>query len=105
MGAQITCAIAAFVSYPFDTVRRRLQMEADTPVKFRKYRNALRCPYVIVTMEGFGALYKGFFANMLRGGVTAFMLVLFQVITGVHGSEGSGLEFVQELLFIMHCWQ
>merc|ERR1719436_198829 len=30
--AQITSAIAAFVSYPFDTVRRRLQMEADTAV-------------------------------------------------------------------------
>jgi len=80
--AQVTSAIAAFVSYPLDTVRRRLQMEADTPVDYRKYKNAWHCLYVIITTEGFGALYKGFVANLFRGMSTAFMLVLFQQIVG-----------------------
>jgi solute carrier family 25 (adenine nucleotide translocator) protein 4/5/6/31 len=84
--AQITSAIAAFVSYPLDTVRRRLQMEADMPVESRKYKGAFHCLEALVEAEGLGGLYKGFLANLLRGAGTAFMLVLFQQITGMAGT-------------------
>lgn len=85
--AQVTSAIAAFISYPFDTVRRRLQMEASMEESMRHYRGMLHCAYVIITEEGVGALYKGFIANIFRGASTAFMLVLFNEITGIKGSE------------------
>jgi len=84
--AQITSAIAAFVSYPLDTVRRRLQMEADMPVELRMYKGAFHCLNAIAKAEGLGGLYKGFVANLFRGAGTAFMLVLFQQITGMAGT-------------------
>jgi len=85
--AQLTSAIAALVSYPFDTVRRRLQMEANVAVDERIYRGMCHCVAVILRDEGFLSLYKGFLANLLRGASTAFMLVLFKEITGIKGSE------------------
>merc|ERR1711988_438654 len=84
--AQTTSAIAAFVSYPLDTVRRRLQMEADMPVELRMYKGAFHCLNAIFRAEGLGGLYKGFVANLFRGAGTAFMLVLFQQITGMAGT-------------------
>ena len=85
--AQLTSAIAALVSYPFDTVRRRLQMEANVPRSDRLYRGMCHCATTIVATEGADALYKGFVANLLRGASTAFMLVLFNEVAGIKGSE------------------
>jgi len=85
--AQFTSAIAALISYPFDTVRRRLQMEGNVAKEDRLYRGMCQCAYVIIQKEGFDALYKGFLANLLRGASTAFMLVLFNQLTGISGSE------------------
>lgn len=83
---QVTSTIAAVISYPFDTVRRRLQMEADKPTECRKHKSALYCPCEIVATEGVGGLYKGFAANVLLGMCTAVMLVLFQEITHAAGT-------------------
>uniref|UniRef100_A0A7S2BX69 ADP/ATP translocase n=1 Tax=Haptolina brevifila TaxID=156173 RepID=A0A7S2BX69_9EUKA len=85
--AQLTSAIAAVVSYPFDTVRRRLQMEASVDKEDRLYHGMCHCAAVIVRVEGFAALYKGFLANLFRGASTAFMLVLFNELTGIKGGE------------------
>ena len=85
--AQFTSAIAAAVSYPFDTVRRRLQMEASVERSQRLYRGMCHCAYTMWVAEGPGSLYKGFFANLIRGATTAFMLVLFNELTGIRASE------------------
>eukprot|EP00931_Biecheleriopsis_adriatica_P082333 TRINITY_DN5575_c0_g1_i1.p1 TRINITY_DN5575_c0_g1~~TRINITY_DN5575_c0_g1_i1.p1 ORF type:complete len:440 (-),score=65.92 TRINITY_DN5575_c0_g1_i1:200-1447(-) len=77
--AQVTSAIAGFISYPFDTVRRRLQMESDKHEK--QYKGACHCAYLILTKEGVGGMYKGFIANLFRGATTAGMLVIYQEIT------------------------
>ena len=46
--AQTTAIIAGFISYPFDTVRRRLQMQASSaarePPAAARPRGALPCP-------------------------------------------------------------
>lgn len=80
--AQASAAVAAFVSYPIDTVRRRLQMESDKPDNEKTYRNAFHCAHMICTSEGGGAMYNGFLANLFRGASTAFMLVIFDELTG-----------------------
>jgi solute carrier family 25 (adenine nucleotide translocator) protein 4/5/6/31 len=82
--AQATAIIAGFISYPFDTVRRRLQMEASMAAEQRVYKGAWHCTYVILQSEGCGALFTGFLANLSRGAPTAGRLVLYREVTG-HG--------------------
>jgi solute carrier family 25 (adenine nucleotide translocator) protein 4/5/6/31 len=49
--AQITAIVAGFISYPFDTVRRRLQMQAEKPVAEQIYRGTLHCAATIVKAQ------------------------------------------------------
>merc|ERR1712071_725758 len=42
-GAQFSVIMSGFVTYPFDTVRRRLQMQSEKPLNERMYKNALDC--------------------------------------------------------------
>merc|ERR1712196_559250 len=55
--------LAGFISYPFDTVRRRLQMQAEKPKERWLYNGTLDCAVKIVKDEGVGAMFKGFAAN------------------------------------------
>jgi solute carrier family 25 (adenine nucleotide translocator) protein 4/5/6/31 len=82
--AQITAAFASFLSYPFDTVRRRLQMEANRTLAERQYKNGLHCAHVIAKTEGIQGFYKGFLANLYLGAGGALVLILFQQIDGSH---------------------
>merc|ERR1712223_740113 len=62
--AQIAITAGAGVSYPFDTVRRRLQMQAEKPVEEHVYKGTVDCLKKIAAEEGVGkGLYKGFIAN------------------------------------------
>jgi solute carrier family 25 (adenine nucleotide translocator) protein 4/5/6/31 len=76
-GAQFSVIASSFVTYPFDTVRRRLQMESETPLDKRMYRGALHCFGKIMKEEGFNAFFKGAGANVLRGTGAAMVLVLY----------------------------
>lgn len=76
-GAQTSVIMSGFVTYPFDTVRRRLQMEAEKPVDQRLYKGAVNCFNVILAKEGPKALFKGAGANILRGTGAALVLVLY----------------------------
>merc|ERR1712006_26043 len=58
--AQATAITAGYASYPFDTVRRRLQMQSEKPKE-----------------EGVPALFKGAGANALRTVGSALVLVLY----------------------------
>ena len=63
LGWAITIS-AGLLSYPIDTVRRRMMMTSGEKVK---YKNSLDCAISIVRQEGVSSLYKGAYANILRG--------------------------------------
>ena len=66
---------AGLVSYPIDTVRRRMQM--DVGKKKRVYKNSLHCFKKILTDEGTNGLYKGCLSNVMRGMGASLVLVLY----------------------------
>jgi len=55
--------VAGLVSYPLDTVRRRMMMTSGEAVK---YRSSMHCMSSIVQKEGVSSLFKGAGANILR---------------------------------------
>jgi len=69
--------MSGFVTYPFDTVRRRLQMQAEKPIEQRMYSGPMNCLGKIIKDEGTSALFKGAGANVLRGTGAALVLVLY----------------------------
>merc|ERR1711871_1736452 len=75
--AQIAVTASGLVAYPFDTVRRRLQMESDKPVADRMYKGTMDCGVKILKTEGFGGMYKGALANIFRGVGAPLVLVLY----------------------------
>jgi len=76
-GAQFSVIMSGFVTYPFDTVRRRLQMQSEKPLNERMYKNALDCAQKILKDEGSAAMFKGAGANVLRGTGAALVLVIY----------------------------
>merc|ERR1711869_24203 len=78
--AQFTAIAAGFISYPFDTVRRRLQMQAEKPKEEWLHNGTLDCAVKIVKDEGMGAIFKGFGANVLRTLGGALVLVGYDEI-------------------------
>merc|ERR1712244_135194 len=84
--AQTSAISAGYASYPFDTVRRRLQMQSEKPESEWVYKGTADCFSKIVKEEGTGALFKGAGANALRTVGAALVLVLYSEITAVFGS-------------------
>merc|ERR1712050_659208 len=78
---------AGFISYPFDTVRRRLQMQAEKPQEQWLYKGTLDCAVKIVKDEGMGAMFKGFGANVLRTLGGALVLVGYDEIKRIIGAS------------------
>jgi len=83
--AQATAIIAGFISYPFDTVRRRLQMQSEKPKSEWLYQGTMDCAIKISKDEGMGAMFKGFGANVLRTLGGALVLVGYDEIKRVLG--------------------
>jgi solute carrier family 25 (adenine nucleotide translocator) protein 4/5/6/31 len=75
--AQIAVTASGLVAYPFDTVRRRIQMESDKPAEKRIYKGNLDCAAKVLKTEGFGGMYKGALANIFRGVGASLVLVLY----------------------------
>lgn len=75
--AQAVTALAGVLSYPFDTVRRRLMMQAGGE---RQYSGTIDCWRKIAANEGPRAFFKGAWSNVLRGAGGAFVLVLYDEI-------------------------
>jgi len=75
--AQFSVMVSGFVTYPFDHVRRRMQMECEKNAKDRMYTDPLHCGRRMLAEEGFSALFKGAAANLLRGFGPALALVLY----------------------------
>ena len=75
--AQVTAISAGYASYPFDTVRRRLQMQSEKPVEEWIYKGTMDCFTKIMKEEGAAAMFKGAGANALRTVGSALVLVLY----------------------------
>jgi len=84
--AQTSAIMAGYASYPFDTVRRRLQMQSEKPESEWVYKGTADCFGKIVKEEGTAALFKGAGANALRTVGAALVLVLYSEITAAFGS-------------------
>jgi solute carrier family 25 (adenine nucleotide translocator) protein 4/5/6/31 len=77
---QVVTTVAGIVSYPFDTVRRRMMMQSGRPVAERTYSSTAHCWATILKTEGGSAFFKGAFSNVLRGTGGALVLVLYDEI-------------------------
>merc|ERR1711935_611372 len=76
--AQTAITIGAGATYPFDTVRRRLQMQSEKPVEEHIYKGTKHCFTKVASEEGLAkGLYKGFIANIIRSIGGALVLVLY----------------------------
>jgi len=75
--AQSVAISAGYASYPFDTIRRRLQMQSEKPKEEWTYKGTTDCFKQIVKNEGPAALFKGAGANALRTVGSAMVLVLY----------------------------
>jgi len=75
--AQVATNAAGVLSYPFDTVRRRLMMTSGG----KKLYNGIVDAFVkIYSNEGAGAFFKGAFSNVLRGVGGALVLIMYDEI-------------------------
>merc|ERR1711860_383523 len=69
------------LSYPIDTIRRRMMMTSGQAVK---YKGSIDCGMQIVKSEGFMSLMKGAGANILRGVAGAGVLAGFDTFKEVY---------------------
>jgi len=81
--AQAVTTVSGIISYPFDTVRRRMMMQSGRPKAEQLYKNTMDCWGKIYKLEGGNAFFKGAFSNVLRGTGGAFVLVLYDEIKAV----------------------
>lgn len=85
--AQAVTTSAGLLSYPMDTVRRRMMMQSGTDRHM--YRNTLDCWKTIYTTEGFGSFYRGALSNMFRSTGAAAVLVLYDEVKKFMNWSGS----------------
>ncbi|KIH50072.1 ADP/ATP translocase 1 domain protein [Ancylostoma duodenale] len=72
---QVVTFIAAMISYPLDTIRRRLMMGAGKK-KFM-HKGTIDCAKYIYVNEGFKAFFHGAMVNAMRGTGAALVLALY----------------------------
>jgi solute carrier family 25 (adenine nucleotide translocator) protein 4/5/6/31 len=76
--AQVVTTFAGVLSYPFDTVRRRMMMQSGRGE--RLYKNSVDCFVKLAKKEGTKAFFKGGASNILRGTGGALVLALYDEI-------------------------
>lgn len=76
--AQVVTVSSGILSYPWDTVRRRMMMQSGR--KDILYKNTLDCARKIIADEGMGAMFKGALSNILRGTGGALVLAIYDEI-------------------------
>eukprot|EP00386_Alphamonas_edax_P009507 GDKI01031242.1.p1 GENE.GDKI01031242.1~~GDKI01031242.1.p1 ORF type:complete len:309 (+),score=92.85 GDKI01031242.1:92-1018(+) len=75
--------LAGIIAYPFDTVRRRMMMQAGRADIL--YKSTLDCWKKIAVEEGVTAYFKGCFSNIVRGVGGAIVLVLYDELQKLSG--------------------
>merc|ERR1712028_182210 len=78
--AQIAVSVSGIAAYPFDTLQRRLQIEASKPKAEQMYSGMSDCFSKIMKNEGPKGFFKGAAANILRGTGAAIVLVMYNEI-------------------------
>merc|ERR1719201_2162768 len=77
LGQAVTVS-AGIISYPLDTVRRRLMMTSGQGEKL--YNGTLDCFAKIYQKEGAAAFFKGCLSNVIRGTGGALVLTFYDNI-------------------------
>jgi len=72
---------AGLLSYPVDTIRRRMMMTSGQAVK---YKGSIDCAVQIIKNEGFMSMMKGAGANILRGMAGAGTLAGFDLFCSLY---------------------
>jgi solute carrier family 25 (adenine nucleotide translocator) protein 4/5/6/31 len=75
--------VAGLLSYPLDTIRRRMMMTSGAAVK---YSSSIDCGRQILKNEGFSSLMRGAGANILRGVAGAGVLAGVDAIKPIYVS-------------------
>jgi solute carrier family 25 (adenine nucleotide translocator) protein 4/5/6/31 len=78
--AQVAVSVSGITAYPFDTIQRRLQIEASKPKAEQIYNSMADCVTKIMAKEGPGGFFKGAMANIVRGTGAAIVLVMYDEI-------------------------
>jgi solute carrier family 25 (adenine nucleotide translocator) protein 4/5/6/31 len=76
--AQVVTVGSGILSYPWDTVRRRMMMQSGR--KDILYKNTLDCALKIIKNEGMAAMFKGAGSNVIRGTGGALVLAIYDEI-------------------------
>lgn len=74
---KVVTICSGILSYPFDTVRRRMMMQSGRAKEDVMYKNTLDCWVKISKQEGTKAFFKGALSNVFRGTGGALVLVLY----------------------------
>uniref|UniRef100_A0A6P7FB16 ADP/ATP translocase n=2 Tax=Diabrotica virgifera virgifera TaxID=50390 RepID=A0A6P7FB16_DIAVI len=75
--AQSVTTVSGILSYPFDTVRRRMMMQSGLKKHEVMYKNTMDCWVKIFRNEGPAAFFKGALSNVFRGMGAALVLVFY----------------------------
>ncbi|XP_048547350.1 probable ADP,ATP carrier protein At5g56450 [Triticum urartu] len=78
VAAQAVTSTAGLISYPLDTVRRRMMMQSGMEVQM--YSGTLDCWRKIYKAEGVKSFYRGALSNMFRSTGAAAILVLYDEV-------------------------
>jgi solute carrier family 25 (adenine nucleotide translocator) protein 4/5/6/31 len=77
--AQVVTVASGILSYPWDTVRRRMMMQSGR--KDIMYKNTLDCAFKIIKNEGLvKGMFKGALSNVFRGTGGALVLAFYDEI-------------------------
>jgi len=77
----VVTIVSGLMSYPIDTIRRRMMMTSGAAVK---YKSSLDCGVQVIRNEGFMSLMKGAGANILRGVAGAGVLAGFDKFKAIY---------------------
>lgn len=75
--AQSISLTAGTLSYPFDSIRRRMMMQAGTEMSKRRYKSSIDCIRVVYGSEGLRGFFLGLGPNIVRSVGGALLLVFY----------------------------
>lgn len=83
--AQISVIVAEQISYPGDTVKRKLFMQACKAEK--EYDGIIDCFRKVYRSEGMHGLFRGAYSNIMRGVGSSLCLIFYDEIKMKFGKK------------------
>lgn len=84
--AQSISLVAGTLSYPMDSIRRRMMMQAGVPRQERQYRNGWHCAVSMYRTEGIRGFFLGLGPNIVRSIGGALLLVAYDTLRPMLGA-------------------